>query len=260
MSLLLGLELIDCIRLGTAILAVIPAVILRNYYIKTRMTDFILVIGIFITGALNLISAVLIPTFYPYNSFYLLIYLLIFIHALRVKWQKPPPVLLYIGVLGYFGIESFILLNQFFSHDFINILLNIYRIYALILLFWVYSTTPRIIADERIETTRNLFLIAAILHFIYPILRIGNLTSFWTLDINVGFLFDLFSLAVIAYIFVRYPETAVLSHAQFLRIVGLYEKIQSLKSAKEVEEMGMSSFIEYIQKVRQEVLPNNESN
>ncbi len=104
---LLGLDIVEYILLISSVVALIPTAPLISLYYRTRIGQYLIFMGVFLTSTLFAISSVLAQetnelffwqlTFTARN----LTYFLFFIHLLRMLWRVPPPLVLYPGVIGY---------------------------------------------------------------------------------------------------------------------------------------------------------------
>ena len=122
----------------------------------------------------------------------------------------------------------------------------------------MYLTTRYVIIDDRIRIARNLWIDAASLGCMRPILILGHNLSLWTTDPLFPNLFNLLGLAVIAYTTIRYPEAILLSKVQIIRAMNLYKAIQSLQTQKQVHEFGLASIVKYLKKLPPEIVAGFE--
>ncbi len=302
MSILESLAVIDWIRIGVALLSFISASIYFRYYFKTQIFDYLLYTGMWLTLIIqqfadviriNLSSPIVLVQQYA-DSGFMLFFFFIFIYAMRMKWDHPPRILWYFGVLWFFvglflitffevvdlperGIVFFVEMRKYVDFSppdvgvgFItegNVILmasgfqlvsECFRFFVLSLFIYVYLSTKYVIIDNRVRIARNLWIVAASLGCMRPILILGHNFSLWTTDPLFPNLFNLIGLAVIAYTTIRYPEAILLSKVQLIRALSLYQSIQALQTHEQVQEFGLVSIVEYLRKLPPEIIAGFE--
>jgi hypothetical protein len=207
-----------------------------------------------------------------------------------MKWRKPPRLLWYSGVIGYFVIQFLILFYEavtlpekgivfffemreysessgaevdigivtqsgiiFLASGF-PFIIQVYRVFALAIFIYVYLTTDYAIIDKRIKTARNLWIIAGATGAIYPILILGHGFSLWTMEPLFPDLFTLMALFLIGYVTIRYPEAVLLSQVQLARATNLYQMIAALESEEQILQFGITHLVEYIRRIPPELI------
>lgn len=272
---------------GIALLSLIPLVWLYRSYQRTKILDFLLFAGLFLSVFINNIAYANLISDYPIVVFeyvsitsYLFIWLLLFFHIFRVKWEKSPPILLYSTLLIFIAIHLiyFVVVVSGYSpiiigrDDYLFIKSNIpllllvfslphiYRIVALLFAIFIYSTVDNIIIDKRVKRARNFWIITAITFLIPPIcsmcvdLNILDFDSvifpFLAIISNISN----FAIIFVAYIVIRYPESVLISKAQVIRALDLYRTVQSYTSSDKLKEFGMPTLVNYIKNIPPELL------
>ena len=288
---------LDWVLIGIALLCLIPALIFFNYFRYTGVGDYSLYSGMWLTGMITYFAKAFHNLFYPNilaqqvgDAFSILFFFLVFIYAMRMKWEHPPRVLWYSGIIWFSFMLLIIVLYEivliperglFFLFEvrkfsekeigvgFITqggmivmsngfrILSHVWRLSAMVLFIYVHLTTSFIIKmDNRVKIARNLWVSAGILACLPPLLALGHHFSLWTTNEIIYNLFYLIGLINIAYVSIRYPESLLLSYVQIGRAHKLYNTIQTSSIRK---EFGSSSLIEYLQKLPKEIFLSNDN-
>ena len=285
----LAITINQWIGIFVAILALIPAVILLNYYSKTHFIDYFLFGLFFLCGAVVLIADPLdgltnILIFYQIHHISIDTgYLLLFLHAIRMRWRRTPRTLLVIGIGWYILLfimtSSWQLMIQpayaqvvfwYLPHTFssyfpygaglkINGIIiystafrywgELYRLYAIGVLLYAYITVKPILYSEKIFLARKLWIgvwFCMLLHAIslFP----------WFDFTQVVDIFLFIAGLIFAFISIRIPEAILISESQLLRVKKLYDKIEahnidaSNGVKYEIDFLGNPHFYESIRK------------
>lgn len=250
-------------------------------------SSFLLFSGLFLSVFINNITWANIISDYPIVileyvmiTSYLFIWLLLFFHVIRVKWEKSPPILWYSTLLIFFAINLIYFVVAVSGYSLVisswdyllfiepNIpllllvssLTQIYRVVALLVAIFIYSTVEHIIVDKRVKRAKNFWIITAILFLIHPICELAFLWNLYSSDMAIapliGIIQNISNLAIIfvAYIVFRYPESVLISKIQVVRALDLYKTVQSSTSSDELKEFGMPTLINYIKNIPPELL------
>ena len=250
-----------------------------------------------ITGMITYLAKAIHNRYYPNilahqiaDAFSILFFFLVFLYAMRMKWESPPSILWYLGIIWFSFMQLTILLyeivfipekgvflifevrrfsNQEMGVGFISqggiiimsngfrILSHIWRLFAMVLFVYVHLTTTVIIKmDKRVKIARDLWISAGLIACIPPILAIGHHFSFWTTTELIYNVFYLLGLINIAYVSIRYPESLLISYVQIGRARNLYKSIQVDSIQK---EFGLSSLVEYLQKLPKDIILSKDN-
>ncbi|UCG04098.1 MAG: hypothetical protein JSW11_08940 [Candidatus Heimdallarchaeota archaeon] len=102
------IQMIQWIYLFISIFCLMPSILLIIHYLRTHIVDYLIFAGAFVAVTINqlfsffyVIDPINILVNQIVTSSYIIVYLFVFIHALRVKHDTPPRLLLYIGVIWY---------------------------------------------------------------------------------------------------------------------------------------------------------------
>ncbi|MHA2248370.1 MAG: hypothetical protein ACXADY_25710 [Candidatus Hodarchaeales archaeon] len=288
---------LDWVLMGIALLCLIPAFLFLKYFQYTGVGDYSLYSGMWITGMITHFAKVIHNRIYPdiiaqqiADAFSILFFFLVFLYAMRMKWEHPPRVLWYSGIIWFSFMQLIILLYEvvfipergiFFIFEVIRfgdweigvgfisqggiiimssgfrLLSHIWRLFVMLLFIYVNLTTPFIIKmDHRVKVARNLWVSAGLIACIPPILVLGHHFSLWTVSEVIYNTFYLLGLINIAYVSIRYPESLLLSYVQIARAHNLYKTIQTNNMQK---EFGISVLIEYLQKLPKDIILMNDN-
>lgn len=275
---------IPIIDIVSAIIMIIPSVILLKHYFKTWLIDYLRFAIFFILASLGLFLVTL-------SGIYELLILeqlrhwiltsmvfILFLHSIKILWEKPPRVIFYLGVIWYaflmiLGIffkifqqphdkakVLFLELPYTFSgtHPFGagvkteggNIIISssygqlwyLFLIFVNILLIYSYIKVIPINPTKRIILARRLWLIAFISYLFYAVIGIGLNLLF-----DLANIFILLAVLIVGYIAFRLPEAMLISEVQILNAFDLYDKIRDLTTDEKRAEFGLSQLVNYIQ-------------
>lgn len=266
----------------------IPSIVLINHYRNTRILDYLLFAGFFIFGAMvrviriwgnanNLFLYQLTWLFADVGS------LLLFFHAIRIRWVKPPRLIFFSGLLWVAFLVYFILsweiLTQLGDREVIfwkmqstpyedppgagfiaangniiysthyPILGTMFRVYIGVLLTYSYSTISLVHPTNKIIQARKLFMYTSLIWFLSYTMTLPwiNYIRFLDFTLSIGMI-------LILYIFFIIPEGVLLSHAQITRASKLYDKVQNITPTRNLKNFGFNSIIEYINSLPSEYL------
>ncbi|MHA2247083.1 MAG: hypothetical protein ACXADY_19215 [Candidatus Hodarchaeales archaeon] len=268
---------------GIALLSLIPFIWLFRSYQRTEIIDFLIFAGLFLSVFVNNFAYANLISDYPIGILeyaavisYLFIWLLLFLHVFRVKWEKSPTILWYstllifiVQILIYFvivvsGYSPIILSRSYYLFIKSNkpLLLvvfsisHLFRVVALLVAIFIYLTVEHIIVDKRVTRARNFWIITAIIFLIPPISTLGVWWNIWVGNPLIAIISNITNFAIIfvAYIVIRYPESVLISKVQVVRALDLYKTVQSTTSNDELKEFGMPTLVNYIKKIPPELL------
>ncbi len=105
----------EILSLIIAFLALIPALIILRQFLQTRLKDYFIVFSIFfsafITFSFHVIASQtnLLISYQIHHIATNTIYFCIFLHAVRVRWQRVPVVIWYSGIIWFITLILLIL-------------------------------------------------------------------------------------------------------------------------------------------------------
>jgi hypothetical protein len=277
-----------------SILAFFIALKLLYYYKQTSVIDYFLISITFFLGSTTVFFR-FIGIVFPDSLNELIIQQIIhsllntinfvfFIYAVRVKWMKPPKIILYFGIICYlilqlviFSFElmylpeqSFVIFTKMQSTEepglgagYIledgtlilgtgyNFLLMSYEVFVFSLILYIYVTTPFVVDTDRVRKIQKLWITAISLYLLRGLITlVYQLSSSDFVDFySMYSVFLLSSVALVAYIAITHSEAVLLSHIQLFRASKLYLKIVEMKSEGELIEFGMSSVVDYMKNI-----------
>ena len=260
-------NILDWALFSVHLCLLIPIYFLIKYYSKTKIGDYLLLVGWFTVAITNsLLYQLELLGFINVNSQeILLIYMLItflldslacfflLLHALRLKWEKFPWYITIIVLLDI-CIGLITASRAFYLPDMWDIFLFLWQLagWNMFLTFscliYAYSTTKPLIMDKGIIVAKRLWIIFGCMTLITAsmiILSPSLLMQFWEFN---RFLFLLGNIFLV-YIAIRYPEAVLISHAQLNRALNVYSSIMSLQTENEIQDFGMSTLVAYIKQI-----------
>ena len=292
-----SLDTIDWIIMGIALLCLIPAYLFFVYFRRTNIADFGIYTGMWLFGLtlqFGKVAQKIAPTTIIVqqisDSCNILFFFLVFLYAVRMKWEHPPRVLWYSGIIWFSFMQLIILMYEvvqlpdsgfllFFEMqkfvDFIpqdrgiglitqngvivmargyQFLAVCFRLFALLLFIFVHMTVEPATRDSRIDFARKLWILAASLACIRPLLLIGHIFKLWTVTPTIINLSTLAGMVMIAYVTIRYPEALLLTQVQLVRAYNFYTKLKVSKSSISTTGYRFSSIVEYLQKIPEDIL------
>lgn len=285
-----SITLNQSLGLFVAVLALIPIPILINFYLRLKQVDFLLFALVFLFGSIVLIADPLVSIT---NSLLIIqihhmsidiAFFLFFLHGVRIKWNKPPKIILIIGISwvillifltslwqlmpqpnsakvlfwvlphtfsSYYPKGAGLMLSDgtiIYSSAF-RYLGELYRLYVIGIILYSYLSLKIFHPTDKIVTARRLWIV------IWIFLLMHSIALFFPTITNLVSVFLLIGGLLAVYIVIRIPEGLLLSHAQITRAMKVYEQI---KSDNIHNEPGIHTYLEYLQSVN-EILMNNAS-
>lgn len=258
-----------------------PIYILYKLYSKTKILDFLLFSWFFILslviGFSNILGGLTDQLFF-YQLFEITFdfwYIILLIHALRLKSKRVSKLILgcslvyflFLLILVIFwktfpqpdsAVVIFVTLKHNYSSFYPNgagfkvnniiiyssgfrMLGDLFRLVISSYLLYLYLKLKPILKVPQILKARKLWIVAWIVFLIWNILIALPFSS----STPLGLILLSFAILV-TYISWRYPESMVISQAQSIRAMQLYDLIDKDKMIKNIEEHGLESFSTYI--------------
>lgn len=190
--------------------------------------------------------------------------LVLLLHAVRLKWEAPPVFV----IVSLFFIPIMSILNAFVVvpdyrelligmglQPLIPLLLELPNYIGLVSTFafiLVYASTKPIVKDRRTDTARILWVIVGFSWCVDFILKLVAFDFFIEIFLLIQ-LKRLFTSLVVVFITVRYPEAVLISQPQIIRAINLYQSIKSLETEQDIQNFGMTSLIDYIDRIPSEL-------
>ncbi|MHA2298816.1 MAG: hypothetical protein ACXAEU_26530 [Candidatus Hodarchaeales archaeon] len=273
----------------------IPGVyLLRNYY-KTRITDYLLFSMVFFLMDIDCFLTVLIET-EPYNenllifqaaclvSYFTLFF--IFLHAIRVKWDKAPRPLFYFGISWFVIIifSIFLLEPVPYVLDVVKLWLidvkillpfpfalltqggvvlfdketmyQFYRPFVCGLFVYAYLTSKQVEVEGRLKIAKYLWVCSFGLIGFSNLLLLGDvfMIAGWPLGIQniiIPFLFAVIGMVITPFIAVFFPEAVLITHTQVTRATSIYNEIKNgqLTETGKIPDFGVDKIISYLKSI-----------
>jgi len=287
------------LQLGVIILSFIPVIILFRYYRKTTIADYLLFCSVFVSIIISQLSDFLRVFFIDHKSIdqilvqindstQAFIYIFLFIHALRMKWEHVPKLIWYIGIIWFMIIQISIICYQsvmidgaglviftemrpdrsinFMTYAFIHqnkiimghgfrFIFLVFRLCVLIVFLYVYLTISQSIEYKKIRQIQFYWVIASMLSIVNTVLKLGHSLHFITISsFKLGDIFNILTLISIAIVSIRYPEAVLVSKSQIIRGLALYDRIQQIKTEEDKEEFGIDQLVDYLQSIPQDLI------
>ncbi|MHA2365186.1 MAG: hypothetical protein ACXAC7_14600 [Candidatus Hodarchaeales archaeon] len=278
----------------TGTLCFLPAFALLRYYQLTHITDYLLFaivfltsIPIFYTLVIRDITAPSVLVSQINDTAYNIFTFLLFIYVLRVKWQKFPKGLLYLGVC-WFAIIQFLILfyelvplpdnamvlfwnmrktppakdigaavitqgGTFLLGRGYFILADGFFFFVITLAAYVYLSIDLVVKDKRVKIARSMWVLAALAASIRPILLAGDLFFLWQSNDTLNNLCNFITAVSIAYVTLRYPETMVITYVQIIRVSDLYQQVQVMDQNRIRQSFPLSTLSDYLNKLPSEI-------
>lgn len=265
-----------------------PAYKLFQLYSQTKILDFLLFAIFFICGTLTGLTNILVglTDALLFNQLFEIIfdfwYVAILIHALRIRKPKVSKVILGVGISYYLFLVLLILFWQNFNQPntatvlfitlrhnyssfyplgaglkFNNIIIyssgfrmlgDVFRLVISIYLILTYISIKPVLKTQQIIKAKKLWLIAWVLFLIWNIVIMFPLQP----SFPVGIFFVLITVLFL-YITWKYPESMVLSQAQIVRAIELYDLVNTTKKIETIQNIGLESFSDYIKTVYEKI-------
>ncbi len=276
-----------------------PAVLLIIHYIRTHVLDYLIFAGVFVGVVINQVFSffyVIDPINVLVNqivtSSYIIVYLFLFIHAVRVKYEKPPRLLLYIGLVWYailqimiffYGVVElpekinflFITMNNVDAFDVgvailiqgnlvimgqgYDFLISIFRIFTLVIAVHAYFTVKMAVNDVRMKTVKILWIFVGFCTMGRPLLYLIDLITPLELISAIRSFPDLVAVLIITVIIIRYPECVLISKSQLTRASYLYKKLKSGEFGQTKMDIGLSVLYAYLNELPPELFEKVDS-
>ena len=274
-----------------AIIALFPVPLLVNFYLKSKDLDFLLFAFVFIFGAIVLIADALVSItnlliIIQIHHFSIdIMFFLLFLHAIRIRWTKAPKIIFYTGVIWFILLAILTLswklmvqpthakvlfwdLPHTFSSYFpkgaglmladgtviystaFRYLGEFYRIYVVSILLFSYLKIEIIHQTNKIEKAKKLWI------FIWICLLIHSIALFFPTFTELVSVFLLVGGIVAVYIVIRVPEALLLTHAQISRAVKLLGTVEFDSPS---QSYGFESYIDYL-RATNEILEKKRNN
>ncbi len=183
-------------------------------------------------------------------------YFLIFLHAVRIFWKTPPlAVKVLVVILFILSIlQPYVYTLYPFPFDYSvwvflgNMGTSMAFLYLFVFLF-AYVTVKPVIKDSRTRNARIIWLIfgCSWVLTIIPGLIFESNPWFENYELlQIKMILEQLGLILIS---IKYPESFLISKLQVTRAINLYKKVLSLDNEKEIQDFGMNSLVEYINKI-----------
>ena len=288
------LGITEWLNLIFAFLALIPAIVLIIQYHRTGIQDCLLLVGAFITCSSTLTLAVIasitnILLLYQLHHWsYITLHLFFLFYACRLRWDHPPKVIQYSGVIwacilafliffwevmpqpnravvmllemphgysSYFPNGAGLAVNGLIifstAH---NILRVFFSIYVFLIALYSLLTAKPFYETKKVILARRLWIVAAVILLQYCILVIPWLYVYIQgIELNIQLLIVI-SMSIVAYIAIMIPEGLLLSHAQIYRALELYQRVQNVPTEEALISIGLPSLIEYLKSIPKDLI------
>ena len=226
--------------LAAVILGTVPLFPQIKHFRQTGSIDYLILGGIFLVNASCELVYVLFDRHtyilsdkFVMISFYVGIFL-IFVHAIRLRWETKPKVIWY-GTLIWCSVMIIIaLLLPETSPSSEQIIGGFYRLWVGFVLFFAYTTVKPVIASKRINNIRKGVAVIALLIIIHGLVEsvgrliVGSEEPFQLLLAILTVIYSVF----LFYHAIRYPELMLISHSQILRALKLYQELATTPMEK----------------------------
>ena len=230
---------------GFLFLTVPLGVVLRNYR-QIKSNDYLILVGFFFSIALHSFSYAFWIEIFDYNIAlfgiitYFLIHFSLFLHAIRLYWEKISVSVQIISLFFFLTIlvESLLAAEYIRQGYIILISGHAFRSFVGIVVLYVYVFLTPVSRTKRIVIVRNSFMFAAGINLIGAVLALlSNLSFYLTQDINVfqqfwSFTDPIVTVAqvipaiIITVIALRFPECLLITKVQLLRAKEIYKQIK----------------------------------
>lgn len=266
-------------------LFLIPAFFLLRNYRKTNLRDFLIFALIFIFGAIGLVLIAIDPLgetllLVQLSTFFIsCTTLIIFVHALSIKWEKPPVIILLSGIMLFLlsvvpipfyklmvfpesGNYWFIELPHTFSGYYPNgagiqttdgIILAgtsynqiwyVFLIYTLLIIIFSYFKVEPVQKTERIILAKRLWILTWSLYLMYAILGL--------IGLELANLFITLSAVLLAIISIKIPESILISQVQLARASEIYKSVTEQSSDSEINMKSLENYFKLILSAKDE--------
>ncbi len=267
------------------LITIVPSTVLTKQYLKTRVLDFLLFAGMFISAFLAASSHIVAGAtdmliYYQIVQWSLSITsFLFFLHSVRLVWVRTPTVIWYVGVIWFALLMFLILLWEKMeqTETAYVLFMEMPRTYS-----DYYPKGAGLVTDGGVTvlstshyTLATLYRLfgAVLLLYAYSSVRpispseriklsrrlwIANsvILLVWTIYLLPGVPhipymngLILVILIIVAYIAIFIPETMLISHVQLLRALELYKKVQQVDTRREIEAFGTESIVRYLERI-----------
>ena len=279
---MIELTLNQILGIIVAVLALIPVPLLLKYYYDTKIFDFLIFGLFFLSGSVILIAdplasiTNLLIAFQIHHMTIDFAFFLLFLHAIRIVWDKPPFLVKVIGVVWFIILIVLTLMWQIMIQPaFARVLIfdlpssfstyfplgagfaladgtiiystafrylgEFYRLFSLSLLLYAYITVELVQPTHRIIRAKKLWIA------VWFLILIHSLSLFPWIPTNDFISFFLIVAGVIAaYITIRLPESVLLSQVQILRVYNLYKNLETYQDMNQISPLSMDHFVDYL--------------
>ncbi|MFX1250095.1 MAG: hypothetical protein ACFFCZ_00595 [Promethearchaeota archaeon] len=261
----LNLPLVDWLFILAGILCgTIPlGVVVRNYF-RIRSKDYLILAGFFLLGAfsmfsepLSCITGNLLIWIIGVNSYFLM-HFCVFLHVVRLRWEKSPPTVWIVSIFFLFILQLEIIFRMLIGLNNGPILIiEVFRFLVGILLLYCYISIVPVKPSDRIMAVKKWITIASMINIvpgifsiIYGFLVLINPTLFSLELVDIVF-FSVIALGGMIFIYValRFPECLLISQVQLLRAKELYKKVQNTP----IEQLDQDALITYLSTIPAEI-------
>lgn len=261
-----------------ALVALIPVPYLYKFYNRSKDFNFLLFAFVFIVGSLVLIADALVSitrsllVIQIHHIAIDIMFLLLFFHAIRIRWIKTPKLILFIGLIWFITLAiltlSWKIMTQpdqakvlfwYLPHTFSSyypfgagITLSdgtiiystafryfgeFYRLFVISLLLYSYLKIEIVHPTPIIQRAWKLWIV------IWISLLLHTIALFFPSITNLVSVFLLFGGVLAIYIVLKVPEALLISHAEISRALKLLDK-SDFESVPKSDEM--ESYVEYL--------------
>lgn len=250
---MIDLTLNQTIGLVVSLTALLPTWILTRKFLQTGVQDYLLFAFLALVSFLVMVSdpvagiTELLAVIQLHNIAIDVAYLLMFLHALKFRWNTPPKMLGLVGV-GWFLLLSCLTLSwepftqpqsvEWFGliipHSFsgyypigagikfeetiiyssaFRLIGDSYRLFVLGIVFAIYLVTPLIEDSDEYNKIKRVWLVIWLMFLVHAVLLFP-----WFAITELVNIFLLIAGALVTYITVKYPDAMLLTNEQILRM------------------------------------------
>lgn len=260
---MVNLSLLHLANIAISTLALIPSLVLIRMFIRTRISEYLLFAIFFIFGSIAGYMVVIVDLTNALIYWKILgistnaTYFVLFLHATRVRWEKPPRLIWYVGLSWFSILVVSILLwqsmdlpdrarvlfwempanyspvtsggagleisdNVYLYASSFSVLGTLFIIFTVCLLLYTYTTLKPVMATKRVNRTRRLWILAFIpllIFWVNVMPGVGILSN----TIAPGLVIVL--LVLVVYITIFLPESVLITQTQIIRAQSLYRAV-----------------------------------
>lgn len=254
-----------------AIFAIIPTWKLWSYYLRTKNLDFLIFGGVFCSASLGLLGAILGSTYdllFIYQFQYIFLnatFFLLFWYSFRVLATMPKSLLIF-GFTWFALLISSIIFWKIIDHPETTKLLfwevphsysayfpngagfkyneniiystgfrlfgDTFRIFAFIFNLYAFVSVKPVVAKDELNLAKKLWITATLCFLVYAIMILPWM-NFIPIIPN---LLNLIGLIIVTYITIKIPEGLIISHAQMLRVLDLYDLVDKYSEKSQTQK------------------------